>query len=190
MEHGAITTKLARALLPGLHAQGYDVLYGHGQTGTDPSDRLGKIKSWFGSNYEASAVLADLDVAIVSRQTDQLIALIEIEETASTPKVLLGDVLAALLGSQITFQGKRHLRVGGWTTLIVTAHSTNPSHRGRIAFLEQQANHLKTKLATPNASIGRVVIDSFQNELELEQKLRQHIQDAVPADTGTQQLST
>jgi len=189
MAHGILTAKIARALSPELEAQGFDVLYGHGQLGTDSSDRLGKLKSWFGPNYRASAVLADLDIAIATRDTDQLIALVEVEETTSKPKVLLGDVLATLLGGHITFQGKRHFHVGEWTSLIVLARSTNPAHQSRIAFLEAQANHLKSKLDIPNAKIGKVVIRGFQNELELEQMLRELIQTTIVGSNGLQPQS-
>ncbi len=190
MAHGILTTKIARALSPELESKGFDVLYGHGQLGTDSSDRLGKLKSWFGPKYVARAVLADLDIAIVMRHTDQLIVLVEVEETTSKPKVLLGDVLATLLGSHITFQGKRHFQVGEWTSLIVLARSTNPAYHSRIAFLEEQANQLKTILDTPNAKIGKVVIRGFQNEPELEQMLRQLIQTTIAGSDETQHQSS
>lgn len=190
MAHGILTAKIARALSAELDSQGFDVLYDHGQLGTDSSDRLGKLKSWFGPKYRASAVLADLDIAIAARDTHQLMALVEVEETISKPKVLLGDVLATLLGGHITFQGKRHFHVGEWTSLIVLVRSTNPAHQSRIAFLEAQANHLKSKLDTPNAKIGQVFIRGFQNELDLEQMLKELIQTTLAGNKGSQPPSS
>jgi hypothetical protein len=191
MTSGIVTTKVARALLPELKLQSLNLLYGHGQTGIDPVENLGKLRSWNGPKYATSAILADLDMGVVIDGTDKLIVLIEIEETTSKPKVLLGDAMAILLGSQVTFQGKHHLAVGPWTTLIILACNPSLSGQSRVAFLEKEVNQLKTKLTTPNAKIRHVVIECFQNEMDLEQKLRSHIQDAVAASgLSTVQLSS
>ncbi len=179
MAQGTMTTAIARALRLEYASQGLDVLYGHGQAGIDPPENLGKLRSWFGSEHKATTMLADLDIAIVRRETSQLIALIEIEETTTKPKVLLGDVLATLLGSHITFRGNCELSVGPWTTLIVLAQGAMPLNQSRIAFLEQQVNQIKGHLTTPNAAIGRVVMDGFQDEAELGRKLRALIHKAV-----------
>lgn len=181
MTSGIMTTNVARALLPEFKSQSLDLLYGHGQTGIDPIESLGKLRSWIGPKYAACAILADLDIAVVLGGTDKLIALIEIEETTSKPKVLLGDAMATLLGSQVTFQGKYPYSVGPWTTLIILACSSSLSGQSKVAFLEKEVNQLKAKLTTPNASIRHIVMECFQNEADLERKLRVHIQDAVAA---------
>lgn len=181
MTNGTMTTKAARILRRELAPHGFDVLYGHGQAGIDPAQNLGKLRSWFGSEYKTTTMLADLDIAVVVRATSQMIALIEIEETTTKPKVLLGDALATLLGSHITFQGNRELLVGPWTTLIVLAHGAMPLNQSRIAFLEHQVNQIKDHLTTPNANIRRVIVVGFENEMELEQTLSALIQEAVIA---------
>ena len=183
MANGSMTAAIARSLREEREPQGFDVLFDHGQTGVDPAANLGKLKSWFGPKYAATTILADLDIAIVERQSDRLVALIEIEETTSKPKVLLGDAFATLLGDHITFQGKRHLSVGPWTTLIVLAciPTPTPANQHRIDFLEQQVNQIKAGLTTPNASIGRVVMGGFQDEVDLGEKLRALIQAAIGA---------
>lgn len=179
MAYGTLTTRAARALATEFDPDGFDVLYGHGRSLADPADRLGKLKSWFGRKYQSDAILADLDLPVVSRQSGKAYALIEIEETTDKPKVLLGDILATLLGSRITFQGKRRLQVGAWTILIVLAYSKGRVHRRRLAFVQRQANLLKGGLNTPNAHVGRIVVDSFRDEADLAQKLRQLIKSAV-----------
>jgi hypothetical protein len=124
-------------------------------------------------------VLAQLDIAVVAPTSDKVVALLEIEETTDKPKVLLGDVLAMLLGDAVKFQGKRDLQVGSWTTLVVLGRSRTQPHPTRIAFLREQANHLKAVLSTSNAAVGQIVIDHFHERLELERKVRQWIQYAV-----------
>lgn len=178
MAHGVVTSRIARLLQQELGQQGYDVLHDHGQLGIDPKDKLGKIKSWYGLTYNSNAILADLDIAVVG-QDSKVFALVEIEETTDKPKVILGDVLATLLGHNITFQGKRNLLVGEWTTLVIMAHSVQHSHQDRLSYLEGQVNRIRSGLSTPNAVIGRIVVDTFDSESQLEHKLRNHIQQAL-----------
>jgi hypothetical protein len=179
MAHGAVTSRLARLLQSELGLHGYAVLYDHGLSGIDPIDRLGKIKAWYGTAYNSKVILADLDIAVVDQESAKVYALVEIEETTDKPKIILGDVLATLLGDSITFQGKRKLQVGEWTTLMVMAHSVQNSHRYRVSYLEGQVNQIKSKLSTTNAVIGNIVVDTFDSETELEHKLRDHLQQAL-----------
>lgn len=175
MADGVMTMRVARSLRQMSALQSCEILCGHGETTIDPPASLGKLKAWYGAHYANHAILADLDIAVVERATDRLIALIEIEETANKPKTLLGDALATLLASRITFQGKRHWDVGAWTALIILAKCTNPASHARIAYLDEQVRHLKAHLTTPNAAIGEVVMAGFEDEAELAEKLRTQI---------------
>jgi len=179
MSNGMLTAQVARLLQQELNEQGFDVLHDHGQKEIDSPDKLGKLRSWFGAALKSETVLADLDIAIVSHHDKKIYALIEIEETTNKPKVILGDVLATLIGKGIAFQGKLDLQVGEWTTLVVMVYDTRQSHLDRLAFLAEQTDILKRKLTTPNASIGRIIIDTFSDRVQLEYKLRRHISEAV-----------
>jgi hypothetical protein len=179
MAKGALTVQAAHKLQDQFNAQGFDILYDHGKAGIDPPTKLGKIRSWFGDSYQAETILADLDIAVVSKHKERVYALIEIEGTANKPKVIFGDVITALLGNGINFQGKRDLRIGKWTTLIVMAHDANQNHLIRIPYLTKQSNFLRENLLTPNASIGQVIIDTFSDDVQLEDKLNKHINDAI-----------
>lgn len=106
-------------------------------------------------------------------------ALIEIEETTDKPKVLLGDALATLLGSQVAFQGKQHWQVGSWTTLIVLAKRETAASKERIDFLQAQVTQLKIQLTTPNANVGRVIMAGYVDEAELANILHTEIQAAI-----------
>ena len=179
MAKGALTMQAARVFQQEFSKQGFDILHAHGQRGIDSPLRLGKIRSWFGDTYKSETILADLDMAIVSHDKDKVCALIEIEETTCKPKVILGDVLTTLLGKGIRFQGIRDLQVGRWTTLIVLAHDTRQFSHNRIPYLAEQSKYLRENLLTPNATIGRVVIDTFLDYNQLEDKLRKCIIDAI-----------
>ncbi len=184
MAHGVRTAWVAQRLQEEFTDRGFDVLHDHGQKGVELDDTPGKLRSWFGSKSTRETALADLDLAVVSRDPNEAkkykaYVLVEIEETTHKPKIILGDIFATLLGNGITFQGERALDVGNWTTFIVLAHNEHDSHRDRLAYLQEQAIQLKTHLATPNASIGRIILDTFRDETDLEDKLRRYIEESL-----------
>jgi len=179
MKHGALTAEVARNLTEYLEPHGFDVLYDHGEISDDSVSLVGRIASWFGTEYKSGALLAFLDIAIVSKDTGEVVALIEIEETTDKPKVLLGDVLATLLGDRITFQGKHDLKVGSWTTLLVFAKIGKKQHDIRFTFLEDKLNQLKSFLSTNNAIIDRIVIRTFENEGKLRTELLKFFDDEL-----------
>ena len=179
MSHGTLTMQVARVFQKEFIKEGFDILHDHGQKGIDQQTNLGKLRSWFGTSPKLETILSDLDIAVVLHETEKIYALIEIEETTDKPKVILGDILATLLGEGIVFQGKHNLKVGKYTTMIVMVHVDPPSHINRIIYLEKQTNNIRKKLLTPNSSIGRIVVDDFSGKEQLENKLRQHIKNAI-----------
>lgn len=181
MAYGALSLQAARALQQEFAGQGFDLLYDHGQKGIDSPLLSGKIRSWSGEAFAPQAVLADLDMALVSHGQDKVYVLVVVEETSCKPKVILGDVLTTLLGKGIKFQGRRELQVGRWTTLIVMARDKRQSGPQRVPYLAAQSKYLRENLLTPNASVGRVVIDTFFDYLQLEEKLRQNMAAALEA---------
>ena len=175
MSNGVLTAQIAHFLQQEFDQQVFDVLHDHRQKDVDSPDKLGKLRSWFGPAPKYETLLGDLDIAIISRHDKKIYALIEIEETTHKPKVILGDVLATLLGTGIAFHGKLDLQIGEWTTLFVMVHDTRQSPLNCLAFLAEQTNIIKGILTTPNATIGRIIIDTFSNKVQLEDKLRQYI---------------
>jgi hypothetical protein len=185
MARGALTMQAARVLQQEFFPGGFDILRDHGEKGIDSPLLLGKIRAWFGDIYKSETILADLDMAVVnhaaavSRDPERVYALIVIEETSNKPKAILGDVLATLLGKGIKFQDQRDLQIGRWTTLIVLAHDRHADRLNRLPYLNAQSKVLRENLLTPNAAIGGVVIDTFVDYLQLEEKLRQNITEAI-----------
>jgi hypothetical protein len=57
--------------------------------------------------YGWKAELSQLDIAIVEKNSDKVLALIEIEETNDNPKTFMGDLFGVFLGDHIRFQGER-----------------------------------------------------------------------------------
>lgn len=157
--HGQITVKAAETLFGYYESKGYDVLYDHDSTKVN----VGKIVSWFGDKYGREAELSQLDIAIVEKSSDKVLALIEIEETNDTPKTFMGDLFGVLLGDHISFRGEREFVVGEYTTLIVLGKSKIP-HKRRSEYLREKSMKVKSSLSTGNSVIGNILIDTFADE--------------------------
>jgi hypothetical protein len=157
--HGQMTVRAAETLFGYYEAKGYDVLYDHGSTKIN----VGKIASWFGNKYGREAELSQIDIAIVEKGSDKVLALIEIEETNDTPKTFMGDLLGIFLGDHISFRGERELSVGEYTTLIVLGKSI-VMHKKRNEYLREQGMKIKSNISTSNSAIGNIVIDTFADE--------------------------
>jgi hypothetical protein len=130
---------------------------------------VGKIVSHFSDKNERGTQLSYLDIAIVKKNTNQAVALIEIEETANRPKTIIGDIFAFLMGERVMFQGKE-LEVGNSTTLIVLGYSKlqHPKHNQYILEKVAQA---KSALGTKNCEIGRIVIETYSDKNKLSSQL-------------------
>ena len=171
---GDLTARIAITLSKDLGSKGYYVLSDH-----SPSNiNVGRIASWYKGEYKREARLSLLDIAIVDRNTDQVHALIEIEETNDRPKNFLGDAMGILLGDQISFGKNQPLKVGKWTTLIIVGKGPT-SHQERNCYLQRKVIDLQHHLGTGNASIGHVFIENYSDETELVLILNKRIETAI-----------
>jgi len=175
MASGELTGRMGLELSKKLNHHSLDVLYDHGKS-DDKDQNIGRIASWFGENYSSKSRLALIDIAIVEMTSNRVRTLIEIEETSSTPKVILGDVFGALLGDHISFQGKRDLAVRDFTTLFIYVAGTKDRVEAKIHHLGEHINTLKAHMNSKNASIGRVIISTFSDEDDLRSQLDEYIE--------------
>jgi hypothetical protein len=175
MNNGELTARMARVLTQKFMGRA-EILFDHGDKKSDGEDHVGVIRSWFGNRITRDTLLADLDMAVVLPNSNRLVALIEIEESSANAKTLLGDVFATLFGDHITFQGKRELHVDAKTTMIVFAqsqsHSEVADHLSRLVNTHGTVN-------TFNSCIGRIVVGTYKNFAELEDKLITLIEHAL-----------
>ena len=178
MASGELTGRVGLELSKKLKHRGFDVLYDHGKRDTQDQS-IGRIASWFGEEYSFQSRMSLIDVAIVEEQSNRVYTLIEIEETSSSPKIILGDVFGTLLGDHITFQGKRDLVVGDFTTLVVFVAGSDDRIEAKIKHLSKHINALKEHIDSANSSIGRVIISGFSNEDDLRSQLNSYIDIAV-----------
>lgn len=163
--HGQLTAKIAQNITPYWKRMGYDVLSDHGSS----SENVGKIVSVIKKEYHREDELSQLDIAIVKQGSNQLVVLVEIEETTVKPKTFLGDIFGVLFGEYICFK-RKELLIGDFTTLIVVGvNKTN--HKDRNENILEQVNRVKTSLGTQNARIGKVVIKTYADGTELLVKL-------------------
>ena len=109
MPAGELTAQAARRLTKDISYPRFMVLFDHGNPRMDGVNRVGQIASWFGSHYDRNSRLALLDIALVDRKTNSVLALVEIEETSAVPKTIIGDAFGFLFGDHL-WQQFRHFR--------------------------------------------------------------------------------
>jgi hypothetical protein len=174
---GQMTARVAEFLYDYYDNKVYGVIHDHGFK----NEHVGEIVSWIGSESDIrqGMGLSQLDIAVYEINSKNVVALIEIEETEDKPKILLGDVFAALLGKSFTFPGKRPLNVGYWTTLIVLGKGSGGStDEAQIGFLRTEVNNIYNAQPVKNWSVGKVILEPFIGEEELKSKLINLIDEA------------
>ena len=179
MSHGELTGKTARYLRQNIERDGFTVLFDHGNRSTDPTDQVGNISSWFGEKFSSLSQLALLDIAVIETETNRAVALFETEETSSTPKVILGDAFGTLLGDHIWFKGQRPLVVGEFTSLIILIKQPKGDQTEKIDYLRSQIESLSQHINTGNASIGRIYVETYVDEIDLLQKARDFVSESL-----------
>jgi hypothetical protein len=170
MNNGELTAQVARALTTRFKSRA-EILFDHGKAQSDGVDKVGKIHAWYGDALKRDSRLADLDIAVVLPRSNRVLLLIEVEESSTSAKTLLGDVFAAVLAEHFTFQGKRELETGDWTMLIVLAQAATQGKL--IPFLSEKLANAKSLHS------GKIIIDTFGDTSDLEKKLTQHIEQAL-----------
>ena len=164
---GLMTAMMARKISKDWYEYGYDVLYD-----LDPSrDNAGKIVSWFGEPAEGQPEMDDpkgdgsnhVNLALVKKNSNEVICLIEIDETNDTPRTLLRDAFGILFGGLIRIQEKCELLVNEKTALIVLEKGKELPEKSSRHLSERLLN-LKSYLSTTRSAMGRVFIETFSDE--------------------------
>lgn len=103
----------------------YQVYYDHGNS--QKHDNVKVIKAFLGERVSRNNKLADVDV-LVANQENEILLLIEIEESPLSPKTLLGDVFASVFSSRfgINVGGvQKYYQVTQKTKLLVAGYIPN-----------------------------------------------------------------
>ncbi len=175
-KYGEKTRYIGRKLSDKLESYGYAVFYDLKKPDEGEVKNVGTIATWFGVSYGQKTRLGWIDIAIVENVTDNIKLLIEIEESNSNPKVIIGDVFATLLGDHITFKGKKSLKIGGFTTFLVLIKGDEKQLSEKISYLEKQALSLLPIIKSRNSSIGDLQIRTYTDEKDLYDQIIEFIE--------------
>lgn len=178
-KHGDGTARAARFLAKHLAEKPYSIASDHG---AESDESIGHIVSRYFSQEGWKTPLSQIDIVVLDQSNPRrALALIEIEETNSRPKNLLGDVFSILLGNEIRYKGET-FPVGNWTTLIVIAKGPERHDKERNAYLSQAAKQASAALGNDNSQLGEILIRSFddnQMDLILETVLKEEVEKAL-----------
>lgn len=175
------TVPAAKQLHTFLDPAAFQLCYDHGAA---PDAQ--QIVVWYGKEYAPPfrlQKLAHLDMAVIQRNSSRVLALIEIEDTTDNTKTLVGDLLVTLFGSGIAIGQQTHWTLGPWTAFIVFAHvatqARQQAYQRRFDYLQAEVSKLLPHIETNNAKIGRVILDSFVTQTELDDKLRRYLHEII-----------
>ena len=143
----------------------YQVYYDHGDPEVD--NHVAVIKAFLGETVNKDNKLADVDV-MVANQENEILLLIEIEESPISPKTLLGDVFACLLSSGFAVKVEReqvYFRVTAQTQLWIvgTVSGRKAGEGDLIDQVQEKINRMV--FDNENIPIRRVRL-IIENELE------------------------
>jgi hypothetical protein len=171
--HGQGTAEVAQAITPILNERGYDVYHDHGKKGKF----VGKIAISIEEKLSRENEISQIDIAIIKRDTNKIIALVEIEETTDNPKKLIGDIFTILMGCSIHLPGRKNVELGKKPTLIIIVMGT--SHDEKNKYIVEKANIARSRLGTEISKIGNIVIESVSKKDNLEKILMEQIEEAI-----------
>lgn len=160
------TVPLANYLAGLYQGSSRQVYYDHGP------DSL-RIYSWFGPKYtppHSARHLAWMDIVIADPQTKDVYQIIEVEDTSSRPKTILGDIMAVLLGDGLSFAGKNDWQIGEWTTCFVLCKASSQSSTAQVQldYMQHQITAILPHLGTGNARIGQIILGQFTDLADLQ----------------------
>jgi len=171
--NGQLTSAVARSITGEMNKKGYDVYYDHDKAG----EFVGTIAVTIEEKLSREKEISQLDIAVVKRNSNKVIALIEIEETTDNPKTLIGDIFAVLMGNSIYRPRREKMDVREWTTLIIIGKGSG--HKDRNEHIQKMANDAKSALGTANSRIGNIVIESVSANEDLDKVLMKKIDEAI-----------
>jgi len=112
----------------------FSVYHDHGKRQEDPT--VAAIKGFWGHEVSNRNRLTDIDVMVVNKASNEVVLLIEIEESQMPPKKLLGDIFAAIMCNHfaVRIENKnRNFALSSRTRLIVAGVDPNSTEDQNIA---------------------------------------------------------
>lgn len=140
----------------------YQVYYDHGDP--EQHDNVAVIKAFLGDRVTRDNKLADVDV-LVANQENEILLVIEIEESPISPKTLLGDVFASLLSSRfaVNLDGiQNYFQVTPMTKFFVTGFIPNIKINKPVVInkIQNRINEIQFTLDSVPAAQIQIVIDN------------------------------
>ena len=161
MKHGKMTEQFGLWLKKHLETnKKYSVFYDHGSPLEDPSVVV--IKGFYGDKVTNRNRLADVDVMVAN--TDQeVVLLIEIEESEMSPKKLLGDIFSTVMCNKFAVRPENeneYFGVSPKTVLIIAG--VVPNQGDQEEELDKIRNIIMPRLQKFSTPKGSLQIDNIK----------------------------
>jgi len=134
MEHGKNTAELGRRIRGRIREAGredLEVFFDHGRRGES------KRPVPYFDHYDASTSLAFVDIAVISKGTNRVLVLCEVEEEGANPKKIIGDCFNIFLSDFVRIERRPYDFKGAHLILGVRVHEKGKAAR-KISSLEKR----------------------------------------------------
>ena len=162
MTDGEYTVKFGEELTKELESYSdFQVYYDHGDSS---KPNVGHITPYLRNKpFDSSSTLANVDILITHKtnNVERALILIEIEETKSSPKIILGDIFNLLLAGSVCFSRNKSLKLDfplNKTYLIVGVVASSDTNLRKIDYIFDEIKDLKEQIkgSVLDMSIGRI----------------------------------
>jgi hypothetical protein len=179
MADGEYTAKFGEELTKELEPYSdFQVYYDHGDSS---KPNVGNITPYLRDKpYNNSTTLANVDILITHKTNniEKAVILIEIEETKSAPKTILGDIFNLLLAGSVCFSRNKDLKLDfplDKTYLIVGAVDGHDDKLRKIGYIFNEIKDLKKQITGSvfDISIGRIELLGYRDLPELLSRIKE-----------------
>ena len=166
MGDGELTGKVGEKLTKKFNPNEYVVYYDHGKNTEKVIDKIGNIYVSLCQDVTRKTQIGQLDIAIVRKEDNKAVLLVEIEESSSKPKTIIGDVFSFLLGNYVKFKKNgKEFGIKKDTTFLLLILGSNASPE-RVEWIKENALSMKGDMETFNSNVGKIEIQFTQEKNE------------------------
>lgn len=170
--HGINTKNIAESLKKKLDADpkryyGIKLFYDHGDSS---KPEVCQPTTYIGKRYGADATLSGVDI-ILTKDKNAFIA-IEIEESQTRPKTILGDIFSVILSNKIRIKGEPY-SVKNATVIIAISDTGKGKQSAKYSRLERHLNkYIKLNTSTSKNKIRIVSCETKDLVRRIERLIR------------------
>lgn len=167
---GKMTAELGQLLELEISGPEIKVIYDHGDK---QNENVGAISAYY-DELRRDTKLAEIDIAILDKD-DNVILLIEVEESDDRPKTIIGDAMTIFLSDGIAFKGETKKPNSDEIILLILFREPESGHEERNRKIEEKLNGLLSGEIINKLKIIRVKVAPCQTTENMKKKILEEL---------------